>query len=138
MWMSILMAAALAAGTPAVQPGNACLHAAGQERPADRDRSIAAVAAVRAINTAQSQYAARQAQSGASTRKYATRNELQSLVDGTRYNLSPGVELTPGFKLTLDVFESGYWFELVDTRDACGFRFVSNQSGLILTAQPIQ
>ena len=132
----LILATFVTAGQSGSQP-TGCLHTAGQEKPADRDRSVAALAATRAINTAQAAFAAKQTQSGA-TRKYASRAELQSHVDATRYNLSSGVEITPGFMLTLDAFDSGYWFEIVDVKDTCGFRFVSNQSGLILTAQPIR
>jgi hypothetical protein len=132
---SALLVALLAApGAAKVQPAAQCLHYGGQETPENRDRSVAALAAARAINTGQAAFAAKQ---GAG-RKYATREELQSFVDAARYNLSPGAEITPGFKLTLDAFDRGYWFEIVDTKDACGFRYVSNQSGLILAAQPIR
>jgi hypothetical protein len=134
--LEILLAATLLTAARTAQPASACLHQPGQETPENRDRSVAALAAVRAINTAEASFAAKQASGG--PRKYAAREELQAYVDGARYNLSPTAEITPGFKLTLDVFDRGYWFEIVDTKDACGFRYVSNQSGLILAAQPIR
>lgn len=67
-----------------------------------------------------------------------TREELAGLLDGVRYNLADNAEIVPGFKLTLDTTPKGYWFEVVDKTDACGFRFISTQTGLIFTAQPIR
>jgi hypothetical protein len=136
---SALLAALLTAAAPAkAQPVSQCLHYGGGETPGNRDRSVAALAATRAINTAEAAFAARQAKDGTG-RKYATREELQGFIaDPARYNLSPDAEITPGFRLTLDAFDRGYWFEIVDTKDACGFRYVSNQTGLILAAQPIR
>jgi hypothetical protein len=132
-----LLTAALSSTAAKVQPEPACLHAAGRETAEQRDRSVAALAATRAVNTAQAAFA-RQAKEGGG-RKYATREELQgSIADPARYNLSPNAEIVPGFKLMLDTTANGYWFEIVDTKDACGFRYVSNQSGLILAAQPIR
>ena len=119
------------------QPDSACLHAAGKETPEQRDRSVAALGATRAINTAQSAYAAAQAKSG-SGRLYATRPELAGYLDGARYNLLESADIAPGFKLTLDTTPKGYWFEIVDKTDACGFRYISNQNGLIFAAQPIR
>jgi hypothetical protein len=84
------------------------------------------------INTAESRYAA-------ATKRYGGQDELASLVD-TRHNVGadPGTEIAPGFTLTLDAAEKGYWFEIKDTTDPCGFRFISNQNGVIFTARPIQ
>ena len=55
-----------------------------------------------------------------------------------RISLDPEQDILPGWKLTLDVTESGYWFMIRDTTDPCGFAFVSNQTGLILNAEPIR
>ena len=44
----------------------------------------------------------------------------------------------PQWKLTLDVTESGYWFMIKDTADPCGFAFISNQAGVIFSAEPIR
>ena len=134
--LTILLTAALLSPASAIpQPTGACLHFGVQETNENRDRSVAAVAAARAINSAQAEFSRKQ---GSASRKYGTREDLQGFVDAARYNLSPGAEITPGFKLTLDAFDRGYWFEIVDTKDPCGFRYVSNQSGLILAAQPIR
>jgi hypothetical protein len=40
--------------------------------------------------------------------------------------------------LTFDTTQRGYWFEIKDVTDACGLRFISNQGGLIFTAEPIR
>jgi len=133
-----LITAALSLPASPAQPASSCLHEAGRETPEHRDRSVAALAATRAINTAEAAYAAKQAKDGTG-RKYATREELQGFVqDPARYNLSPSADITPGFKLTLDASDRGYWFEIVDTKDACGFRYISNQHGVIFAAQPIR
>jgi hypothetical protein len=116
---------------PPVQPDSACLHAAGRESPKERDRSVAAIAATRAINTAQAAYSAK-------NKAYAHREELAGFLDAARYNLAESAEITPGFKLTLDTTEKGYWFSIADTTDPCGFRYISNQTGTIFTAQPIR
>jgi hypothetical protein len=55
-----------------------------------------------------------------------------------RISLSPDSDILPGWKLTLDISENGYWFMIKDTADPCGFAFISNQSGLIFTAEPIR
>jgi hypothetical protein len=132
-----LLMAALTFQTPPAQPGATCLHEAGRETPEHRDRSVAALAATRAVNTAQAAFAAKQA--GGAGKKYATREELQGVIeDPARYNLSPSAEIVPGFKLTLDAGANSYWFEIVDTKDACGFRYISTQRGVIFAAQPIR
>ena len=115
----------------APQTDAGCLHAARTETPAQRDRSIAALAATRAINSAQAAHSAK-------NKVYATRQELAGYLDGARYSLADEAELVPGFKLTFDPTTKGYWFEIVDKTDPCGFRFISNQSGVIFTAQPIR
>jgi len=115
-----------------VQPAAQCLHTPGQETPAERQRNVGALSATRTINTAEAAYAA------SNNGRYATREQLAGLVDASRFNLQEGAEILPGFKLTLDVGDKGYWFEIVDTTDQCGYRFISNQQGLIFTAYPIR
>jgi hypothetical protein len=53
-------------------------------------------------------------------------------------SLSPETDILPGWRLTLDVTASGYWFSVKDTTDPCGFSFISNDSGLIYTAHPLR
>lgn len=120
-----------APGLP-VQPNAACLHDPGKEAPAQRDRSLAALAATRAVNTAQSSFAAK------NNRTYGRREELAAYLDASRYNLIEGAEIVPGFELTFDRTEKGYWFMIADKTDPCGFRYISNQQGIIFVGQPIR
>lgn len=130
----MIIATALAAiltTTPAL-PAQGCLHDPGKEAPAQRDRSLAALAATRAVNTAQSSYAAK------NNRTFARREELTGYIDTARYNLIEGADIVPGFELTFDRTEKGYWFMIADKTDPCGFRYISNQQGIIFVGQPIR
>lgn len=131
-FVAVVLTSALPS-TKAPQAPPACRHDVSRQTPADRDRSVAALGAARAINTAEAAYA-----KSSSGREYASRDELAAHLDTARYNLAANAEIAPGFKLTLDVSPKGYWFEIVDTTDACGFRYISNQTGRIFAAQPIQ
>ena len=53
-------------------------------------------------------------------------------------DFTPGKEVMPSWTLTLDVTADGYWFMVRDKSDPCGFTLVSNQTGLIFTAQPLR
>jgi hypothetical protein len=117
---------------PIVQDDAQCLHAPGRETPEQRERRVAALSAMRAINTAQANFAQK------NNRTYASREELAGWIDAARFNLAEKADIVPGFTLTLDVMPKGYWFSVTDTTDPCGFRFISNQQGLIFTAQPIR
>lgn len=117
---------------PVVQDAAQCLHAPGRETPGQRERRVAALGAMRAINTAQAAFAQK------NNRTYASRDELAGWLDAARFNLAETADIVPGFTLTLDVMPKGYWFSVTDTTDPCGFRFISNQQGLIFTAQPIR
>ena len=127
-----LVTAVLASAPARVPPpqADACLHF-GKETPEQRDRSVAALGATRAINTAQSAYSAK-------NKSYAKREGLVGYLDGTRYNLGPEAEIAPGFKLMLDTTEKGYWFSITDMTDPCRFTYISNQSGVIFAAQPMR
>ena len=131
---SVVLSAAQAA-TP--RPSQTCLHETGTETPEQQQRRRAAVGAARAINTLESRYAA------ANGGTYARAKDLQTLAVSTEpgqisYSLDPQREVVPGFKLTLDVLDKGYWFEIRDTMDPCGFRVISNQGGVIFNAHPLQ
>jgi len=56
----------------------------------------------------------------------------------TPYNLEPGAEIIPGWQLTLNKTENGYWFMIKDKTDPCGFTLISNQAGLIYNAEPMR
>jgi hypothetical protein len=134
MIIAVALVIAVLASTPprvsAPQAEAACLHF-GKESPAQRDRSVAALGATRAINTAQSAYSVK-------NQSYAAREQLAGYLDGARYHLAPAAEIVPGFTLTFDSTEKGYWFSVTDVTDPCKFSYISNQSGLIFAAQPIR
>jgi hypothetical protein len=109
----------------------ACLHEAGTETPDQQLRKQRAVGHARTINSAEAAFHVK-----AGTGKYG---ELGQLVAYQFLKPAPaGGQYVPGFDLHLDVTDKGYWFSVVDTTDACGFRFISNQDGLIFTAEPIR
>lgn len=47
-------------------------------------------------------------------------------------------EIVPGWQLTFDRTETGYWFMIRDRTDPCGFSFISNENGVIYAAEPIR
>jgi hypothetical protein len=114
-----------------------CLHGPG-ETTEESARRRAALSAMRLINTVQ-------ATKGPDVPRYLSHDELAAAAARSRQsaaaaklNFKPGEELLPGWELKLDVTENGYWFMIKDTKDPCGFAFVSNQEGLIYTAEPIR
>ena len=136
MILETAIAAMLISAAPApaltAQANSSGLHTPGQESPQQRDRSVAALAAARAINTAQSRFAA------LNGGKYGRREDLTPHLDAARYNLLEGADIAPGFTLTLDAAGKIYWFLIKDKTDPCGFSYISNQDGLIFVAQPIR
>jgi hypothetical protein len=119
-----------------------CLHGAG-ETPDQDARRREALAATRTINTIQAN------QPGAVNKVYLRHEELVNSAFAARMresaseiakriSLRPDEEILPGWKLTLDVTQQGYWFIIKDTTDPCGFAYVSNQTGLIFNAEPIR
>lgn len=88
-------------------------------------------------------------QPGASAKKYLQQQDLGTSPLAARQtgpsaefiknlNFTPGAELSPGWELTLDVTSTGYWFVLRDKTDPCWRGFISNQSGIIFDARPLQ
>jgi hypothetical protein len=119
-----------------------CLHGPG-EAPDQAARRREALTATRTVNNLQAN------QPGAAKRLYLRHVELITSPFAAemrqrpndvvkRMSLNPVDEILPGWKLTLDVTEQGYWFMIKDVTDSCGFAFVSNQEGLIFTAEPIR
>ena len=109
--------------------------------PQQMARRTDGLKATRAVNNLEAN------QPGSATHKYLRQVELPTSPFATGSNASeflkmlnftPGEELMPGWKLTLDLTSDGYWFMIKDQTDPCGFAFVSNQDGLIFEAQPIQ
>jgi hypothetical protein len=120
-----------AAPPAAPQAASSCLHDPSDEPVDQMRRRVAALGAARAVNTAESAHSAKAG-------GYATGAELAKSIDAAKYNLAADADIVPGFTLTLDTTPKGYWFEIKDAADPCGFRFISNQSGLIFTAEPIR
>jgi hypothetical protein len=127
---------AFAIGTAHAQE---CLHGA-KESPEQAGRRADAVNAARTINNIQANQ---------QTGSYFRHEDLvsapwavkmrQSPTEFTkRISLLPGTDILPGWTLMLDVGFNSYWFMIKDTTDPCGFAYVSNQTGLIYTAEPIR
>jgi hypothetical protein len=116
-----------------------CLHGA-DAAPEQKARRTQAVGAMRAVNNMQANQPASRAN------KYLRHEDLagspfaQKQTGGPfkSLNLTPGQEIVPGWELTLDVMEDGYWFMIKDKTDPCGFTLISNQTGLIYTAEPLR
>ena len=119
-----------------------CLHGAG-ETPDQAVRRREALGATRTINNIQAN------QPGSANKVYLRHADLvnspfavkmrdSANQTAKRISLNPDEEILAGWKLTLDVTEQGYWFMIKDTSDPCGFAYVSNQAGLIFSAEPIR
>jgi hypothetical protein len=142
--MSRIAMIAFVFSTMSVVGANAqqCLHGPG-ETPDQAARRREALTATRTINTIQAN------QPGAVNKVYLRPADLvnspfavkmrdSANQTAKRISLNPDEEILPGWKLTLDVTEQGYWFMIKDTTDPCGFAYVSNQAGLIFNAEPIR
>ncbi len=112
----MLLVAVLAFGVAA--GGGPCLH--GSDETADQARRRReALQAVRYVNTAENMGVEK-------ARRYVPLSQL------------PGVPAVDGFRLSLVNDNKGYMLAAKDTRDACGFAYFSDESGLIYEAQPIK
>lgn len=105
-----------------------CLHDRSTEAPEQAARRSAAVRVARAVNTAEALYAT---VNGGNYADIRTLTASGALTDAA-------INRAPGFTVRLDLADHGYWFEVADQQDSCGFRFVSNQQGVIFEAQPIR
>lgn len=116
-----------------------CLHGSSST-PEQQARRTAALSATRQVNTLQA--------NGARTRngRYLTQVEMAERHEEQlkqRPAANPLVfdrsgEIIPGWQLTFDLTASGYWFMIRDTTDPCGFAYISNENGVIFTAEPIR
>ncbi len=120
---------AIASGAEAQQ----CLHGDG-EAPEAAARRREALMAARVVNTAQWN------QPGARSGRFLSHDELAGRSGNAppTVTLTPGQDIVPGWRLTLDTTPKGYWFAITDTADPCGFAFVSNEVGKILKAEVIR
>jgi len=113
-----------------------CLHGAA-ETADQAARRREALGATRTINNIQAN------RLEARDRKYLRQDELAGApfavnMKDSKISLNPSQDILPGWKLTLDVAENGYWFMVKDTTDPCGYAFISNQNGVIFTAEPLR
>lgn len=135
MSIAVVMMLAL----PRLAAAQECLHGTG-ETEEQKARRRAAVGATREVNNVQ----ANRPEAGSGS--YLDQAELlpayQARVAkaGTpaRYDFDPAAEILPGWQLTLNKTEKGYWFMIKDKTDPCGFAYISNQAGIIYTAEPIR
>jgi hypothetical protein len=120
--------------------GQQCLHGAG-ETPEEVARRRAAVAAARTVNTIEaSQGASGQfvLQKDLADTPYAISIQQSNKDASNRLSLDPNEDIVPGWKLTLQLVENGYWFAIKDTTDPCGFALISNHAGVIFKAEPLR
>jgi hypothetical protein len=128
-----MLSMALVLSCASVSLAQQCLHGA-DESAEQAARRREALGAARLVNTIQAN------QPGAAERRYVRHEDLARAAPTlpARFTLAPGQEIVTGWRLTLDVTPREYWFAITDTTDPCGFRFISNEEGLILTAEPIR
>ena len=139
MWRTVTMTIVLAAALVPKAQAQGCLHGADQT-PEQKTRRSQAIFAARSVNNMQAN------QPGARASRFLRHEELaqspfaqkQTSAQFKALNLTPGEEILPGWVLTLDVTENGYWFMIKDTTDPCGFTLISSTAGLIYTAEPLR
>ena len=133
-------AAIFAVGIPAAAAAQQCLHGANTTDE-QKARKREALSAMRQINTLQANRP--EVREG----KYLNQTDMAMYyADLTKQHgtmtpaliFDPASEVLPGWQLTLDKTEKGYWFMIRDKTDPCGFAYVSNQQGVIFTAEPIR
>src|SRR6185437_4397694 len=100
----------------------ACLHHSATERADQASRRAAALMRVRLILSAESAYSFDAGGSYGGIEQMVAHNSLEKMPD------------VPGFEVHLDVLDRAFWLEVVDKIDPCGFRFISNQNGVIFHA----
>ena len=125
---------------PAVASAQQCLH--GPDETAEQKaRKREALSATRQVNTLQANHPdARQGKflNQAEMAVYYADLTKQKGTAGQPLIFDPASEVIPGWQLTLDNTDKGYWFMIKDKTDPCGFAYVSNQAGVIFTAEPIR
>lgn len=130
--LALLMSGATAASA------QTCLHD-GRETPAERTRRTDALTAVRLINTAE-----------AGLKLFRDLPELANAPavmvmrseGGQTGKVARAIhwdsdELLPGWRAHFVVTDNRYALSLRDTRDACGFTYSTNETGLIVEGYPI-
>jgi len=114
-----------------------CLHGAAESAD-ETARRRQALTIARVVNTLQANRPDR------ATTPYLRHADLAAAAQNARFpalphaTLAPDRDVLPGWRLTVDVNETGYWFMVKDLTDPCGFAYISNQEGVIFTAEPIR
>lgn len=125
-----------AQGQPRISPTSGpqtsapCLHGAN-ESAEQANRRRRALAAARAINTAQ-------ARQKATIGAFAETAVLLGLPGVPTPASDQAGEIVSGWRLQLAAGSDGYVFAIKDTTDPCQFAYFSDDSGVIYTAQPLQ
>lgn len=135
--VGFMLLVALAVPQPAAAQD--CLHGAN-ETAEQKTRRQEALRATRQINTLQANRP--EAREG----KFLGQEEMATwYADVVKQKavsnpliFDPAADVIPGWQLTLNKTEKGYWFMIRDKADPCGFAFISNQAGIIYTAEPIR
>ena len=139
--IGIIGVAVLACGLLHAAPARAqeCLH--GPDESAEQKmRKRAALNAARGIHNLQIHRRATVEPKVLDLKELATRyTEDPTIARSTDpLNFDPAGDIIPGWQLTFDKTEAGYWFMITDKTDPCGFAYVSNEKALIYHAQPIR
>jgi hypothetical protein len=114
-----------------------CLHG-NAETTEQAARRKEALQVTRTVNNLQAN------QPGARSDKYFIQQELMTSPfaatsqTAKRLNFALDADVIPGWQLTLNLTTNGYWFMVKDKTDPCGFAYISNQAGLIFSAEPIR
>jgi hypothetical protein len=135
----VMAMAALLCLLPRITLAQQCLH--GADESADQQaRKRAAVGVMRQVNNIQAN------RPDARKGIYLGQAELAAWYveqgnktgSATLYSFAPDADVLPGWQLTLNKTENGYWFMIKDRTDPCGFAMISNQAGLIYFAEPMR
>lgn len=125
--------------TPSLAAGQDCLHGP-DEAVEQKTRKRAALNAARGIHNLQMHRPAAGERKVLDVAEMAARYAEDPAITRSPdpLNFDPAGDLIPGWQLTFDKTETGYWFMIKDKTDPCGFAYVSNEKALIYNAQPIR
>ncbi|HEY6362396.1 MAG TPA: hypothetical protein VIX63_14890 [Vicinamibacterales bacterium] len=143
--VSLILLGTVLGGVPAfAQPRPVCLHT-GLEIPAERQRREEALAAMRLINSAiTGQERLPNQRLFYPTWEELGRSPITALpgLGGPTGELARKIrwgtpEPLPGWRIHHVRDEHGYAFTLTDMRDACGFAYHSDETGVIVEGYPV-
>jgi hypothetical protein len=123
----------------AALPAQDCLHRANAAEE-QQARKRAALSAARQVNTLQANGAVKKSGTYLSQLEMAEAHAeyAKQRANATALVFDRSGEIIPGWQLTFDRTERGYWFMIKDRTDPCGFAYVSNENGVIYAAEPIR